>query len=227
MRRFFFSVFWLLFAAVLLSFAAGAGKYRPLLLACGAGSLLMAAYLFWYHLVHIPRWKKTSREVGLNLLVLVPVHPFLARAVLLLSGAGLRPKKIRRAFELHIAAARKYGLAEFARLLASDLSLVAGSLEPGTLILWETRAPIPSAFRGYIRRKQEVREAVWEKGGWGLVRRFAGRSARRGALVWTGRDRFGRCAFEQENGDNHFFSSRSAVHGISHHGGQRQVQTGE
>lgn len=32
---------------------------------------------------------------------------------------------------------------------------------------------------------------------------------------------------EQENGDNYFFSSGPAVYGVSHHGGECQVQAGE
>ncbi|WP_406676449.1 hypothetical protein [Moorella sp. ACPs] len=224
MLRFLLSVFYLLFGAAAGVSLKGAVQYRPFIAVCFAGMLLCAGYLFWYHLAHIPRWREASREAGFRLLVLVPISSLLARAVLFFSGAKLKPGKNRRAFELHIAASRKYRLAEFTGLLASDLSLLAGGLEPGTLIIWETRAPVPSAFRRYIRQKQRLGEAVWEKGGWGPVRRFAAFPVRRGALVWTGEDReyfFGRCAFEQENRDNHFFPSGPPVHGVGHHGGQR------
>lgn len=186
MRRFFLSAFCLLFAVSVVLFIGGAGKYRPLLVLCCIATQLLTAYLFWYHLAYIPRWREASRGAGLNLLVLVPVNPFLARAVLLSSGARLCPGRIRRAFELHIDAPRKYGLAEFARLLASDLYCVAEGLEPGTLVLWETAAPVPAAFRRYVRWKQAAGEAVWERGGWGLVHRYAARSVRHGALVWLG-----------------------------------------
>lgn len=230
MRRFFLSAFCLLFAASVVLFVKGAEKYRPLLVLCCVATQLLVAYLFWYHLAHIPRWREASRGAGLNLLVLVPVNPLLARAALLSSGVRLRPGKVRRAFELHIDAARKYGLAEFARLLASDLNSVAEGLEPGTLILWETAAPVPSAFRRYVRRKQAAGEAVWQRGGWGPVRWFSSRSVRRGALIWYGKGRenfFGGWSFEQEDGDNHIFSSGAAFYGASHHGGECEVQAGQ
>ncbi|QGP93377.1 hypothetical protein MGLY_27850 [Neomoorella glycerini] len=230
MLRFLFSVFCLLFGAAVGVSLKGAVQYRPFIAVCFAGMLLCAGYLFWYHLAHIPRWREASREAGFRLLVLVPISSLLAWAVLFFSGAKLKTRKIRRAFELHIADRRKHRLAEFTGLLASDLSLLAGGLEPGTLIIWETRAPVPSAFRRYIRRKQAAGEAVWEKGGWGPARRFAARLARRGALVWTGRDQeyfFGRCSFEQESRDNHIFSPGVAVHGAGHHRGQCQVQAGK
>ncbi|MGI9951352.1 hypothetical protein V3F56_03235 [Moorellaceae bacterium AZ2] len=229
MIRFIFSVLCLLLAVSLAFFIWGAGKYRPLLVTCCLAVQLLVVYLFWYHLVHIPRWREAARGAGFNLLVLVPVNPLLARLMLLFSRTRLRPGKVRRAFELHIDAPRKYKLAEFARLLASDLSFVAGVLEPSTLLLWETAAPVPSLFRRYLRHKQELREAVWERGGWGSLLRPADPLVRRGALVWLGRERehfFGRCAFEQENRDNHIFRSSPTVYGIDYHGGECQIQGG-
>ncbi|MGB9846495.1 MAG: hypothetical protein ACPLRH_03205, partial [Desulfotomaculales bacterium] len=152
MRRALLSAFCLLFAIAVGASVKGAAQCRSLIIACHAGMLMCAAYLFWYHLAYIPHWREAGRAAGFHLLVMVPLSPLLARAVLFFSGAKLKPARIRRAFELHIAAPQKYGLAQFSHLLASDLALLAGSLEPGTLILWETRAPVPSTFRRYIRR---------------------------------------------------------------------------
>lgn len=219
-RRALLSVFWMLFAVSVVTSLAASGRLWGA--ACPAGLAFLGGYIIWYHLRYIPRLREASLGAGYRLLVPVPVNSVMARLLLPFSGLKLETGRIRRAFELHVVAGKGLGLAEFTRLLASDLASLAAALEPGTLILWETRAPVPSFFRRYIREKEAGGEAAWKK---------CGRKApHRGALVWAGKDReyfFGRCAFEQENGDNHIFHLGPFVHGAGDHGGQREVQAGE
>lgn len=177
-RRFLLYAFWMLFpVSVVTSLAAGGRVWGD---ACPAGLAFLGGYIFWYHCRYIPRVREAGRKAGYRLLVPVPVNLVMARLLLFFFGMKLEAGKARRAFELHVVAAGEYSLAGFTRLLASDLASLAAALEPETLILWETRAPVPSLFRRYIREKKIAGEAVWKKGRQG--------SPRRGALVWTVED---------------------------------------
>ncbi|MBE3582062.1 MAG: hypothetical protein IMW96_10610 [Thermoanaerobacteraceae bacterium] len=172
-------IFWALFAvSVVTSLAAGGRVWGA---ACPAGLAFLGGYIFWYHLRYIPRLREASLGAGYRLLVPVPVNPVMARLLLPFSGLKLETGEVRRAFELHVVAEKGLGLAGFTRLLASDLAYLAAALEPGTLILWETRAPVPSFFRRYIREKEAGGEAAWKKGRW--------KAPHRGALVWLRKDR--------------------------------------
>lgn len=177
-RRGLLFIFWALFlVSVVTNLAAGG---RILGAACSVGLAFLGGYIFWYHCRYIPRLREASLKGSYRLLVPVPVNPAVARLLLLFSRLKLETGKVRRAFELHVVAGKGLGLAGFTRLLASDLASLAAALEPGTLILWETRVPVPSPLRRYIREKEAAGEAVWKKG-----RR---KVPHRGALVWGRED---------------------------------------
>jgi hypothetical protein len=177
-RRGLLFIFWALFVVSVVTNLVAGGRMWGV--ACPAGLALLGGYIFWYHCRYIPRLREASLGAGYRLLVPVPVNPVLARLLLFFSGLMLEAGKTRRAFELHVVAGKGLGLAGFTRLLASDLASLAVALEPGTLILWETRVPVPSPLRRYIREKEAAGEAVWKKG-----RR---KVPHRGALVWGRED---------------------------------------
>ena len=148
-------------------------------LACGAW--------FWLHyLVYVPRARRASRRLGLARVVLLPVPPWWAKALLRLSGRRIDLSGVRRAFEVHVDGSRAAGVAEFCRVLERDLDLAARAF-PGELFVWETAVPLPARFRALVREEARRGRAVWEKGRWPVPvfppRRRAKGTVRRGAVV--------------------------------------------
>jgi hypothetical protein len=141
--------------------------------------LLLLALSFLYHCAwYLPGAVRKSRELGLRMVVLLPVNPFWARMLLRLDRESL--DSFRGAYEVHLKSG-KQDLGDFLQALASDLGIAAKTF-PGALFLWETSAPLPLAIRRMIRQGSS-RTAFLKQGGW-PVRRFpgTGRDMRKGRV---------------------------------------------
>jgi hypothetical protein len=173
---------WLFFSAAAPAVALPApwGRaFLALLVACGSW--------FWlHHLVYDPLARRASRRLGLARVVLLPVPPWWAKALLRLSGRRIDLSGVRRAFEVHVDGSRAAGVAEFCRVLERDLDLAARAF-PGELFVWETAVPLPARFRALVREEARRGRAVWEKGCWPVPvfppRWRAKGAVRRGAVV--------------------------------------------
>ena len=149
--------FSLAFACVL---AKGPARYVVLTAMLCAAALILR-YYSWY----LPRNISKGRDIGLIMVVLLPVAPSWARILLRLDGE--RMEYFSDAYEVHIRSG-KQSLGGYLQKLASDLEIVAVSF-PGALFMWETSAPLPLSIRRMIRQGSPG-TAFLKKGGWPIPR---------------------------------------------------------
>ncbi len=148
--------------------------------------LLLLALSFLYHCVwYLPGAVRKSREMGLRMVVLLPVNPGWVRVLLRLDGERMR--RFRGAYEVHIKS-DKQNLGDFLQALASDLDIAAKTF-PGTLFMWETSAPLPLFVRRLVRQGSADGSAFLKNGGWPLpgfpftVRHLKKGRAKHGAII--------------------------------------------
>jgi hypothetical protein len=167
------------FALFLISvFLRGAAWYAVFgVMICLALSFLY--YCCWY----VPAAVSTSRGLGLNITVLLPLNPLWARLLIERNIQG----GFSKAFEVHVKS-EKRELGQYLQLFTADLERAQNGF-PGAIFLWESSTPLPLLVRRLIRQGSLDGSAFLEDGGW-LVPRFPfterelkkGR-VRRGAIV--------------------------------------------
>lgn len=134
--------------------------------------------------------KRQAKELGLHLLVLLPVPVWWANKITLNKVNG-NPRP-RRAYEIHLVDNSKRYLWDNQKIIRDDLNRLADLTQlEGCLLFWETHVPIPSMFRKLVRDQIVKGRAVWEPGRWPIPSPpFMGRlfkknkeHVRRGALI--------------------------------------------
>jgi hypothetical protein len=145
------------FALFLISvFLRGAAWYAALgVMICLA--LAFLHYCCWY----VPTAVSTSRSLGLNITVLLPLNPLWARALI---GRNTRTGGFGRAFEVHVGS-EKRELGQYLQLFTADLERARNSF-PGAIFLWESSTPLPLLVRRLIRQGSLDGSAFLKDGGW-------------------------------------------------------------
>ncbi len=118
-----------------------------------AVALLMALGILYYYTRYLPGATKRSRNMGLNMIVLLPLNALLARLLLQLDGARM---SFRGAYEVHIKKGEKHTLDDYLKLFTSDLEIVRRTF-PGSVFMWETSAPLPLLVRRLVRHWRSCR----------------------------------------------------------------------
>jgi hypothetical protein len=131
-----------------------------------------AAFFLHYCAREHPKAVRKSRNMGMRMVVLLPVQAFWARLLLHLDGE--RMGRFCVAYEVHIKS-EKRNLGEHLQILASDLE-IAARMFPGALFIWETSAPLPLSIRRMIRQGSPG-AAFLKRGRWPVPR-----------IPFTGRD---------------------------------------
>ena len=131
-----------------------------------AVALLMAMGILYYYTWYLPGAIKRSRNMGLSMIVLIPLNALLARLLLQLDGERM---SFRGAYEVHIKNGEKYALGDYLKLFTSDLETARRTL-PGSVFIWETSAPLPLFVRRLVRQGSADGSAFLKNGGWPVPR---------------------------------------------------------
>jgi hypothetical protein len=131
-----------------------------------AVALLMAMGIMYYYTRYLPGAIKRSRNMGLSMIVLLPLNALLARLLLQLDGERL---SFRGAYEVHIKKGKKPALGDYLKLFTSDLEIVRRAC-PGSVFIWETSAPLPLFVRRLVRQGSADGSAFLKNGGWPVPR---------------------------------------------------------
>jgi hypothetical protein len=124
--------------------------------------LMVATGILYYYTRYLPGAIKRSRNMGLTMVALLPLNTLLARLLLKLDGERMR---FRGAYEVHIKKGERHVLGAYLKLLASDLQIVRKSC-PGSVLIWETPAPLPLFVRRLIRQGSADGSAFLKNGKW-------------------------------------------------------------
>jgi hypothetical protein len=151
---------WLFFALIMACLLANGAIRIPIF----AMALLMALGILHYYTRYLPNAIKSSRNMGLNMIVLLPLNTFLARALLQLDGERI---SFCGAYEVHIRKGEKHALGDYLRLFTLDLE-IARMASPGSVFVWETSAPLPLFVRRLVRQGSADGSAFLKRGGWPL-----------------------------------------------------------
>jgi hypothetical protein len=131
-----------------------------------AVALLMAMGIMYYYTRYLPGAIKRSRNMGLSMIVLLPLNALLARLLLQLDGERL---SFRGAYEVHIKKGEKHALGDYLKLFTSDLEIVRKTC-PGSVFLWESSAPLPLFVRRLIGKGSIDGSAFLKNGEWPVPR---------------------------------------------------------
>jgi hypothetical protein len=179
---------WLFFSLAPITFVKGVARYAALM-----AMFCLALYLY-YSLLYLPGALRRSREMGLNMAVLLPLNGSWASLMLWLDKERM---DFHGAYEVHIRKVEKHALGEYLKHFTSDLEIVQRTF-PGAVFMWETSAPLPLFVRKLVRQGFTDGSAFLKRGCWPVPRfPFTGTDLKRGrvrhgAIVW----KEGACSLE-------------------------------
>jgi hypothetical protein len=151
---------WMFFALFLITFfLRGAARYAALIL-----MIFLALSFLYYCCWYLPSAVRMSRDLGLNIAVLLPLNPLWAR---LLIGRNIQGG-FGRAFEVHVRS-EKRELGQYLQLFTADLGRAQNRF-PGAIFLWESSTPLPLFVRRLIRLGSLDGSAFLKDGGWPVPR---------------------------------------------------------
>jgi hypothetical protein len=125
-------------------------------------ALLTAVGVLYYYVWHLPGAIRRSRELGLRLVVLLPINASWAKLLLRMDGERMG---FHGAYEVHIRKGGQNFLGDYLKLFTSDLG-VARRVFPGALFMWESSIPLPLLVRRLVRQGSADGSAFLKNGGW-------------------------------------------------------------
>ncbi len=168
------ALLWLFFALMLVAILIHAAA-KTLFVVAVLDAALFLYYCAWEH----PSAVRKSKEMGMRIVVLLPVNVSWAKLLLRLDGD--RVGCFCGAYEVHIKGG-KQSLGDYLRLFTSDLEIAQRTF-PGAIFMWETSAPLPLFVRRLIRQGTAVGSAFLKDGRWPIPRfPFTGRHEKKGRV---------------------------------------------
>ena len=122
-----------------------------------AAALAFGWFKYTFH--DMPRARKNSIKLGLEVIDLLPVNVMWAK---LLTGKKIAVQATR-AYEIHLRL-QTVAPRQLIEGMEKDLAFIEKNMQG--LFLWETKVAVPRRIRKIIKNYEERGEAFWERGSW-------------------------------------------------------------
>lgn len=124
-------------------------------------ALILALGWFKYTFYDMPQARRKSKELGLEVIDLLPINDWWAKWLV------KRKWRAVRAYEIHLRL-QSISHRQLIKGMEKDLAYIESNMQG--LFLWQTSVAIPHRIRAIIKKYEAENNAFWETGWWPVPR---------------------------------------------------------